>query len=102
MTGPSAELRGEVLPTPCQQKTRRVWQRDAVPQGAVEARSLHSFELTLTCGCYGLDDTGSIRIVFRVTTEDGLRAWTSPVYLINDNWLSVSTSQGEFGNRRST
>jgi hypothetical protein len=41
------------------------------PKGAVEARSLQTFKLTYTTGRYGLDDTGSIRIVFRVTADGG-------------------------------
>jgi hypothetical protein len=41
------------------------------PKGAVEARSLQTFKLTYTTGRYGLGDTGSIRIVFRVTADGG-------------------------------
>jgi hypothetical protein len=41
------------------------------PEGAFEARSLQTFELTYTCGRYGLDDSGAIRIVFRVANDTG-------------------------------
>jgi hypothetical protein len=36
-----------------------------------EARSFHSFKLTYTTGRYGLDDTGSIKIVLRFTADGG-------------------------------
>ena len=35
------------------------------PKGAFEARSLQTFKLVYTVGRYGIDDTGSIRVVFR-------------------------------------
>ena len=35
------------------------------PQGDFEARSTQTFTLTYTVGRYGIDDTGSIRVVFR-------------------------------------
>ncbi len=41
------------------------------PAGHFEVRSLQSFRLTYTTGRYGLDDTGSIRIVFRFTADGG-------------------------------
>lgn len=70
MTAPSAEPGGEVF-------TNALPAEDPVllgsatlsPEGAFEARSLHTFEPTCTCGRYGLADTGSIRIVFRFTAD---------------------------------
>ena len=41
------------------------------PRGAFEARSLQSFKLVYTVGRYGIDDTGSIRIVFRFMGDWG-------------------------------
>ena len=35
------------------------------PVGAFEVRSLQTFRLIYTVGRYGIDDTGSIRVVFR-------------------------------------
>ena len=41
------------------------------PKGAFEARSLQTFKLVYTVGRYGIDDTGSIRVVFRfMETEE--------------------------------
>ena len=41
------------------------------PKGALEARSLQTFRLIYTVGRYGIDDTGSIRIVFRFMGDWG-------------------------------
>ena len=41
------------------------------PGGEFEVRSLQTFELTYTAGRYGIDDTGSIRIVFRALGDWG-------------------------------
>ncbi|MGE0768814.1 MAG: DUF3604 domain-containing protein [Hyphomicrobiaceae bacterium] len=41
------------------------------PSGAFEAGSLQSFILTYTAGCFGIDDTGSIKIGFRFATDFG-------------------------------
>ena len=41
------------------------------PQGTFEARSLQSFKMVYTVGRYGIDDTGSIRIVFRFMGDAG-------------------------------
>ncbi len=41
------------------------------PSGAFEAGSMHSFTLTYTCGRFGIDDTGSIKIGFRFATDFG-------------------------------
>jgi len=37
---------------------------ELTPRGAFEARSVQTFSLTYTVGRYGIDDTGSIRVVF--------------------------------------
>ena len=41
------------------------------PRGAFEARSLQTFKLVYTVGRYGIDDTGSIRVVFRFMGDWG-------------------------------
>ncbi len=41
------------------------------PTGAFEARSSQSFKLIYTVGKLGIDDTGSIRVVFRVVSDFG-------------------------------
>ena len=41
------------------------------PVGAFEARSLQTFRLIYTVGRYGIDDTGSIRVVFRFMGDWG-------------------------------
>ena len=44
---------------------------ELTPSGAFEARSLQTFHLTYTAGRYGLDDSGAIRVVFRVFGDWG-------------------------------
>ena len=61
------------------------------PRGAFEARSLQSFKLTYTCGRYGLDDTGSIRIVFRFTADGGALQTDDPQAL---NYVTARSSSG--------
>ncbi len=39
------------------------------PPGPVEAGSFASFELTYTAGYFGIDDTGSIKVVFRFASD---------------------------------
>ena len=41
------------------------------PRGSFATRSLQTFKLTYTVGRYGIDDTGSIRIVFRFMSDVG-------------------------------
>ena len=47
------------------------------PKGAFEARSLQTFKLVYTVGRYGIDDTGSIRVVFRFMGDWGCLLYTS-------------------------
>ncbi|MEX1182964.1 MAG: DUF3604 domain-containing protein [Gemmatimonadota bacterium] len=48
------------------------------PAGAFEAGSFQSFTLTYTAGFFGIDDTGSIRIVHRFATDMGRPQFTDP------------------------
>ena len=41
------------------------------PSGPVEAGSYQSLTLVYTAGCFGVDDTGSIKIGFRFATDFG-------------------------------
>ncbi|MEZ5732521.1 MAG: DUF3604 domain-containing protein [Paracoccaceae bacterium] len=61
------------------------------PAGPVEVRSLQTFRLTYTAGRYGLDDTGSIRVVFRAMSD------AQPLQTANPaapNYVSAHTSTG--------
>ncbi len=48
------------------------------PRGAFEARSVQSFKMVYTVGRYGIDDTGSIRVVFRFMGDWGDLQTTDP------------------------
>jgi len=48
------------------------------PVGAFEVRSLQTFRLVYTVGRYGIDDTGSIRVVFRVVGDWGFFQMNEP------------------------
>jgi len=92
MNGPSAELRGEVFTNALPAEDPVLFGSATLsPEGAFEARSLHSFELTYTCGRYGLDDTGSIRIVFRFTADGGALQMDNPAAL---NYVTATSSNG--------
>ena len=64
---------------------------DLNPKGAFEARSLQTFTLTYVTGRYGLDDTGSIRIVFRFTADGGALQMDDPGAL---NYVTARSSSG--------
>lgn len=51
---------------------------ELTPRGAFEARSLQTFKLVYTVGRYGIDDTGSIRVVFRFMGDWGDLQTTDP------------------------
>ncbi|MFT5112200.1 MAG: hypothetical protein ACI8P9_001524 [Parasphingorhabdus sp.] len=59
------------------------------PQGAFEARSVQTFRLTYTVGRYGIDDTGSIRIVFRFMGDQGDLQTSDPS---GYNFVSATTN----------
>ena len=92
MKGPSQELRGEVFTNALPAEDPVLYGSATLsPEGAFEARSLQSFELTYRCGRYGLDDTGSIRIVFRFTADGGPLQMDDPQGL---NYVTASSSNG--------
>ena len=47
-------------------------------EGAFEAGSYQSFTLTYTCGRFGIDDSGGLRVVFRFATDQGNPQFTDP------------------------
>ena len=61
------------------------------PTGAFEVRSLQTFTLTYTVGRFGLDDNGSLRVVFRFFGDWGALQLTDPTA---ENYVTAVTSQG--------
>ncbi len=59
------------------------------PRDAVEARSFQTFRLTYTVGRIGLDDTGAIRVCFRLISDAGKPQISDPT---GANYLSASCS----------
>jgi len=61
------------------------------PLGAFEARSLQTFRLVYTVGRYGIDDTGSIRVVFRFMGDWGALQTSDPR---GHNYVTSQASTG--------
>ena len=61
------------------------------PLGPVEARSFQTFRLTYTVGKLGLDDTGGIRIAWRMVSDSGKPQTSDPS---GENFVTAS-SNGE-------
>ena len=61
------------------------------PNGAFEARSLQTFALTYTAGRFGLDDTGSIKVVHRYSNDWGRLQTDDPAAV---NYVTASASNG--------
>ena len=61
------------------------------PMGAFEAGSWASFTLTYTAGHFGIDDTGSLRLVHRFASDQGAIQFTDPQA---PNYVSVEASNG--------
>lgn len=64
---------------------------DMNPRGAFEVRSLQTFTLTYTVGRFGLDDTGSIRVVFRAMGDSGALQTANPKA---ENYVTAVASNG--------
>ncbi len=64
---------------------------EMTPRGEFATRSLQTFTLTYTVGRYGIDDTGSIRIVFRFMSDVGDLQTTRPA---DYNYVSATASTG--------
>src|SRR3954468_22438472 len=61
------------------------------PVGSFEAGSFQSFTLVYTAGYFGIDDTGSIKIVHRFASDMGRPQWNDPQAA---NYTSVEASNG--------
>ncbi len=61
------------------------------PEGAFEAGAFQSFTLTYVAGYYGIDDTGSIKIVHRFASDMGRPQFDDPK---GPNFVSVEASNG--------
>ena len=61
------------------------------PTGAFEAGSFQSFTLVYTAGYFGIDDTGSIKIVHRFASDMGRPQWSDPKAA---NYTTVEASNG--------
>ena len=61
------------------------------PTGAFEAGSFQSFTLVYTAGYFGIDDTGSIKIVHRFASDMGRPQWSDPRA---PNYTTVEASNG--------
>ena len=64
---------------------------ELTPTGAFEARSLQTFSLIYTVGRFGLDDTGSIKIVHRYSNDWGYLQTDSPEGV---NYVTAHASNG--------
>ncbi len=61
------------------------------PDGAFEARSLQTFDITYTAGRFGLDDTGAIKIVTRYSNDWGRLQTDDPAA---PNYVTARASNG--------
>jgi hypothetical protein len=61
------------------------------PTGNFEAGSFQSFTLLYTAGYFGIDDTGSIKIVHRFASDMGRPQWSDPQAA---NYTTVEASNG--------
>jgi Protein of unknown function (DUF3604) len=61
------------------------------PTGSFEAGSFQSFTLVYTAGYFGIDDTGSIKIVHRFASDMGRPQWSDPTAA---NYTTVEASNG--------
>jgi len=69
----------------------RMGRASVEPQGSFEAGSYQQFTLTYTAGYFGIDDTGSLKIVHRFASDMGRPQFDSPAAA---NYVSVEASNG--------
>ena len=69
----------------------RMGRAEISPQGEFEAGSFQSFTLTYTAGYFGIDDTGSLKIVHRFASDMGRPQFTDPK---GWNYTTVEASNG--------
>ncbi len=61
------------------------------PVGKFEAGSYQSFKLTYNAGYYGIDDTGSIKIVHRFASDMGRPQFDDPTASTTRRLMSSTT-----------
>ena len=61
------------------------------PAGRFEAGSWQSFTLTYTCGKFGIDDRGSLKVAFRMQTDQSMIQCDDPA---GPGFTTVETSTG--------
>ncbi|HUJ01704.1 MAG TPA: DUF3604 domain-containing protein [Usitatibacter sp.] len=69
----------------------RMGRAEISPTGSYEAGSYQSLTLTYTAGFFGIDDTGSIKIVHRFASDMGRPQFTDPAA---PNYTTVEASNG--------
>ena len=69
----------------------RMGRAEISPTGKFEAGSFQSFTLTYTAGYFGIDDTGSLKIVHRFASDMGRPQFTDPQ---GWNYTTVEASNG--------
>ena len=69
----------------------RMGRAEISPRGSFEAGSFQSLTLTYTAGFFGIDDTGSIKIVHRFASDMGRPQFTDPA---GPNYTTVEASNG--------
>ncbi|MEO7727651.1 MAG: DUF3604 domain-containing protein, partial [Burkholderiales bacterium] len=69
----------------------RMGHAEISPRGEFEAGSFQSFTLTYTAGYFGIDDTGSLKIVHRFASDMGRPQFTDPK---GWNYTTVEASNG--------
>jgi hypothetical protein len=92
MTLVDNDIVGEVWPRAQPGKiSSQYGQVDLTPLGDFEVRSYQTFVLTYTVVEYGIDDTGSIRVLFRFVEDWGALQTTDPA---GANYVTAHTSNG--------
>lgn len=62
---------------------------EIIPSGEFEAGSYQTFTLTYTCGKFGIDDSGSLRVVFRFAADQTRPQFDNPA---GPNFTTVTAS----------
>lgn len=71
--------------------SERMGHATIAPTGAFEAGSYQSFTLIYTAGYFGIDDTGSLKIVFRFASDMAKPQFTEPKA---PNYTTIEASNG--------
>ncbi|WP_319529905.1 DUF3604 domain-containing protein [uncultured Cohaesibacter sp.] len=71
--------------------TSQLGSAEITPAGSFEAGSYASFTLVYTAGTFGIDDSGSLRVVFRFASDQGNPQFDDPA---GANYCTVEASNG--------